>query len=205
MVGIRIFYSSSLLWDSTLSSIRDKILLTLTLGSRDHIHLELWLSANYFFECMMQEFTHCHLTILKFPLFQMDRLFPPRPATQLVLRTWARDATGFPAILIALLTRLGYRWYPEYMVYEDYRKFNQEQYHADVRIFDQRDNSDSELHTFHGIGVTIEMAIHDAAHSAVARLHSEHSRLDASKFRYIPYAPAGDGTGYYTAVCAPYE
>ena len=98
----------------------------------------------------------------------MDRLFPPRPATQLVLRTSARSAPGFPAVLIALLTRLGYRWYPEYMVYEDYREFNQEQYHADVRIFDQRDNSDTELHIFHGIGVTIEMAVHDAAYSAVA-------------------------------------
>src|SRR3990170_7773793 len=34
--GIRIFYSSSILWDSDLSSIRVKILLTLTLGSRNH-------------------------------------------------------------------------------------------------------------------------------------------------------------------------
>ena len=72
----------------------------------------------------------------EFPLFQMDRLFPPRPVTQLVLHTSARSAPGFPAILIALLTRLGYRWYPEYLVYEDYREFNQEQYHADVRIYD---------------------------------------------------------------------
>ena len=55
---------------------------------------------------------------------------------QLVLRTSARSAPGFPAVLIALLTRLGYRWYPEYMVYEDYREFNQEQYHADVHIYD---------------------------------------------------------------------
>ena len=51
----------------------------------------------------------------------------------------------------------------------------------------------------------IDMAVHDAAHSAVARLHGEHSLLDDSEFRYIPYAPAGDATGYYTAICAPYE
>ena len=39
--GIRIFYSSSILWDSDLSSIRVKcILLNLTLGSRDRIHPE---------------------------------------------------------------------------------------------------------------------------------------------------------------------
>ena len=45
MGGIRIFYSSSILWDSYLSSIRDKgILLNLTLGSRYHFHPEstLW-------------------------------------------------------------------------------------------------------------------------------------------------------------------
>ena len=72
------------------------------------------------------------------PLFQM------RPARQLVRHTMAVDATGFPAILVNLLTRLGYRWYPEYIVYEDYREFNQEQYHAEVRIFDRQNNSITE-------------------------------------------------------------
>jgi hypothetical protein len=54
--------------------------------------------------------------------------------------------------------------------------------------------------------VTIEMAVHDAAYSAVARLRGQFSAdLDTSEYRYIPYAPARDATGYYTAVCAPYE
>jgi hypothetical protein len=92
------------------------------------------------------------------------------------------------------------------MVYEVYREFNQEQYYADVRIYDQQNDSDTKLYLFHGIGVTIEMAVHDAAYSAVARIRGELSAsLDASEFRYIPYAPAGDATGYYTAICAPYE
>ena len=69
---------------------------------------------------------------------------------QLVLLTWARDTPDFLAVLIVLLTRLGYRWYPEYRVYEDYHEFYQEQYHADVRIYGQRDDSDTELHLFHG-------------------------------------------------------
>ena len=119
----------------------------------------------------------------------MDRLFLLRPTTQLVLRTWDRDAACFPTILIALLTRLGYRSYSKYMVYEDFREFNQEQYHADVHIFAQQDDLITVLHPFHGIGVTIDMAVHDAAHSAVARLRSEDSRLDGSEFRYISYAP----------------
>src|SRR3990170_2286939 len=86
--------------------------------------------------------SHCHVTNLKFSLFQMDRLFPPRPTTQLVLRTCARGVPGFPAVLIDLLIRLRYRWCPEYMVYKVYREFNQEQYYADVRIYDQQDDSD---------------------------------------------------------------
>src|SRR3972149_6480845 len=133
----------------------------------------------------------------------MDRLFPPRPTTQLVLRTYARDVPGFPAVLIALLIRLRYRWCPEYMVYEVYREFNQEQYYAEVRIYDQQGDSDTELYRFHGIGVTIEMAVHDAAYSAVARLRGEHSAtLDDSEYRYIPYAPAAEASGFYSATCA---
>ena len=134
----------------------------------------------------------------------MDRLFHPRPTRQLVRLTVAHDATRFPAILVDLLTRLGYRWYPEYTVYEDYREFNQEQYHAEVCIFDRQDTSVTELHTFHGVGVTVDMAVHDAAYTAIARLRGEHSRLEETAFRYIPYAPAGDESGYYTAVCTPY-
>ena len=131
-------------------------------------------------------------------------LFQMRPARQLVRLTVARDATGFPAILVDLVTRLGYRWYPEYTVYEDYRECNQEQYHAVVRIFDRQNNSITELHTFHGVGVTVDMAVHDAAYTAIARLRGEHSRLEETAFRYIPYAPAGDESGYYTAVRTPY-
>ena len=126
----------------------------------------------------------------------MDRLVHPRPTRQLVRLTMAVDATGFLAILVELLTRLGYSWYPEYAVYEDYCEFNQEQYHAEVCIFDRQNNSDTELHTFHGIGVTVEMAVHDAAYTAIARLCGEYSsRLEHTAFRYIPYAPAGDETG----------
>jgi hypothetical protein len=201
------------------------ILLTPMIGSRNLFTRRAELSATNLFFGMINliiiiflsiglfnlSFTSYHMILtlsfdnLEIPLFQMDRLFPPRPTRQLVRLTMARGATGFPAILVELLTRLGYRWYPEYTVYEVYREFNQQQYYAEVRIFDQRDNSITELHTFHGVGVTVDMAVHDAAFAAVARLRGEHnSRLEETAFRYIPYAPAGDETGYYTAVCAPY-
>src|SRR3989337_2771444 len=105
----------------------------------------------------------------------MDRLFPPHPTTQVVLRTCARGVPGFPTVLIALSTRLGYRWYPEYMVYEVYREFNQEQYYAEVRIYDRQDDSDTELYRFHGIGVTVELEVLDCAFTAVAHLRGENS------------------------------
>ncbi|KAI5016224.1 hypothetical protein ZWY2020_006075 [Hordeum vulgare] len=47
-----------------------------------------------------------------------------RPARQHVRLTRATETTGFPAILVDLLTRLGYRWYPEYTVFEDFREYN---------------------------------------------------------------------------------
>jgi hypothetical protein len=49
----------------------------------------------------------------------------------------ATNVAGFPAILNDLLSKLGYHWYPEYMIYEDYCEFNQWQYNAEVRIFDR--------------------------------------------------------------------
>ena len=129
----------------------------------------------------MHDSSYHHLTSLKPLLFQM------RPARQLVRQTMAAGVAGFPAILINLLTRLGYRWHPEYSVYEDFNEFNQEQYQAVVRIYDRQANSITVLHTAHGVGVTVDMAVHDAAYAALTRLRGDHRHLDDSEFRYIPY------------------
>ena len=42
----------------------------------------------------------------------------------------AIGASGSPAVLVEMMTYLGYRWHPEYTVYEEYQDFNQEQYRA---------------------------------------------------------------------------
>ena len=105
-----------------------------------------------------------------------------RPATQLVRQTTAVGVTGFPAILVNLLTRLGYRWHPEYSVYEDFHEFNQGQYHAVVRIYDQVANSTIVLHIAQGVGVTVDMAVHDVAYAALTRLRGDHRHLDDSEF-----------------------
>ena len=151
------------------------------------------------FEYIWYDSNYRHLTFLKPLLFQM------RPARQLVRQTMAAGVTGFPAILVRLLTRLGYRWYPEFSIYEDIGEFNQERYQAVVRIYDRQDRSITELHTFHGVGVTVDMAVHDAAYAALTRLRGDRRHLDDSEFRYIPYPPAESETGYYTAVCTPYS
>jgi hypothetical protein len=108
---------------------------------------------------------------------------------------WAHDVPGFPAILNDLLTRLGYRWYPEYTVFEDYDEFNQEQYHAVMSIYDRTNMSIRELCTFHGVGVTVDMAVHDAAYAAIVRLHGEHPRLEETGFRYLLYTTATEESG----------
>ncbi|KAI5012929.1 hypothetical protein ZWY2020_025195, partial [Hordeum vulgare] len=86
-------------------------------------------------------------------------------------------------------------WYPEYTVYDDFREFNQYQYQAEVRIFDQMGNSTLERHVFCGIGLLIEMAVHDASYIAITRLRGAYPHLQESAFRYIPHVPAGDETG----------
>jgi hypothetical protein len=116
----------------------------------------------------------------------------------------ALESTGFPALLVDLLTMKGYRWYPQYTVYEEYHEFNQENYRAKVVIFDRRDRSINELYTFFGCGVTVEMAVHDAAFVAITRLRGELTGLEDTGFRYFPYVPTRDKTTYYPAVCTPF-
>jgi hypothetical protein len=117
----------------------------------------------------------------------------------------AIGATGFPDILVDLLTELGYRWYPQYTIWEVFREFNQEMYRAVVRIYDRSNRSTNVLHTFEGHGVTEELSVQEAAFVAISHLCGLYPRLETTPFRYIPYAPVGVENIYYTAVCTPYE
>ena len=55
------------------------------------------------------------------------------------------------------------------------------------------------LHTAHGVGVTIDMAVHDATYAALTRLRGEYRELDISPFRHIGIASDVGAKGYYTA------
>ena len=113
--------------------------------------------------------------------------------------TAAIGASGSPAVLADMMTYLGYRWHPEYTVYEEYQDFNQEQYRAIVHLYSREYDSTTVLHTAHGVGVTIDMAIHDAAYAALTRLRGEYQELDTSPFRHIAIASDVGAEGYYIA------
>ena len=141
--------------------------------------------------------SYCNLTPLKPPLFQMI------PMTQVIRQTMSDGVTGFPAVLVELLTGLGFRWHPEYTVYEEFHDFNQEQFHAVVRIYDREENSTTVLHTAHGVGMTVDMAVHDAAYACLTHLRGDYRHLDDSAFRHVVIASDEGEGGYYTGIYTP--
>ena len=87
---------------------------------------------------------------------------PPR---QIVRLTRCLDVRGHPATLIEMMSYVGYRWYPEYTVKEQFHDFNQTQYHCIVRIYPHHNGVTQPIHFGHGIGMTENMAVQDAAYS----------------------------------------
>ena len=55
------------------------------------------------------------------------------------------------------------------------------------------------MHTTHGVGVPIDMEVHDVAYAALTRLRGEYRELDTSPFRHIAIASDVGAEGYYTA------
>lgn len=54
---------------------------------------------------------------------------------QIVRLTRCINLPGHIAMLVDAMTLTGYRWYPRYIVYEEYQEFNQEQYRCMVLIY----------------------------------------------------------------------
>ena len=86
-----------------------------------------------------------HLQNSFFP-FQMADL-PPR---QIVRLTRCLDVRGHPATLIEMMSYVGYQWYPEYTIVEQFRNFNQTQYHCIVRIYPHHNGVNQPIHFGHG-------------------------------------------------------
>src|SRR3954468_14817275 len=85
-----------------------------------------------------------------FFLFQMADL-PPR---QIVRLTRCLGVRGHPATSIEMMSYVGYRWYPEYTVEEQFHDFNQTQLHCIVRIYPHHVGVTPPIHFGHGIGIT---------------------------------------------------
>src|ERR1041385_1999206 len=119
---------------------------------------------------------------------------PPR---QIVRLTRCLGVRGHPAMLIEMMSFIGYRWYPKYIVEEQFLDFNQTQFHCTVRIYPYHIGVSHPILFGHGIGVTENMVVQDAAYSCITQLREEHALLAGSPFRYIPAALPGE-EGYYT-------
>src|SRR3954467_1004452 len=119
---------------------------------------------------------------------------PPR---QIVRLTRCIGVRGHPAMLIEMMSFMGYRWYPEYTVEEQFCDFNQTQYHCTVQIYPHYVGVTQTILFGHGIGMTENKAVQDAAYSCMILLREEHALLGGTPFRYIPAALPGE-EGYYT-------
>src|SRR4051812_34907871 len=118
---------------------------------------------------------------------------------QIVRLTRCLGVRGHPAMLIAMMSFIGYRWYTEYTVEEQFLDFNQTQYHFIVRIYPHHVGVTQPILLGHGIGRTENMAVKDAAYSCMTLLREEHALLSGTPFRYIPAALPGE-EGYYTTL-----
>src|SRR3954467_884890 len=121
------------------------------------------------------------------------------PPCQIVRLTRCIGVRGHPATLIDMMSFVGYRWYPEYTVEEQFRDFNQTQSHGSVRIYPHHIGVTQPVLFGHGIGMTENMAVQDAAYSCMTLLREEHALLRDTLFRYIPAALPGE-EGYYTGL-----
>lgn len=130
---------------------------------------------------------------------------------QVVRLTHCDGTTGHPAMLIEVMDYIGFRWFPEFVVYEVYRDFNQQYYRAEVFIYpnDRSTINPPPLHHALGFGVTVEMAVHEAAYICLTFLRAEYRLLDHSPFRYIPSGYLGEAGHHHTvhldARDEPYE
>src|SRR3954462_8026722 len=95
---------------------------------------------------------------------------PPR---RIVRLTRCIGVRGHPATLIEMMSFVGYRWYPEYTVEEQFREFNQTQYHCILRIYLHQSGVPQLFLFGHCIGMTDNMAVQDVAHSCITLLREE--------------------------------
>lgn len=110
------------------------------------------------------------------------------PGQQVVCLTRCIDVRGHTAMLVRAMTFMRYHWYPEYTVIEEFHNFNQNQYRCTIRTYPPVVGAAEPMHFAYGVGITINMAVLDAAYSCLMLLDENHTMVRETEFRYIPAA-----------------
>ncbi|XBI79630.1 hypothetical protein VPH35_089034 [Triticum aestivum] len=116
---------------------------------------------------------------------------------QVVRLTRCINVPDHTTMLVCVMTKTGYRWYPEYTVEVHYRDFNQSQYLCTVRIYPTYPGATDPIHWSYGLGVTVDMLVQDTAYSMMTIIRDRHVLLQNTEFCYMPATLPGE-EGYYT-------
>ena len=103
---------------------------------------------------------------------------------QVVRMTRCERTTGHPELLREMVTFVGFRWAPEYQVFEYQREFEQTFYRAVVYIVS--DDGSRVVHESEAVGTTVDMAVQQAAYVCLTILRADYWAFDDSCFRHIP-------------------
>ena len=127
------------------------------------------------------------------------------PAGRVVRLARCENVPGFPVVLTAMLAEVGCKYYPEYIVHEQYRAYGQGQFMCQVNFINQ-DNlkkGPRYIQNAYGIGITVDQAVQEAAHSAIGYLRYYDPYLSAGESAFTQYpavldTEAGTHVGIYT-------
>ena len=113
----------------------------------------------------------------------------------MVHMTRCERTTGHPELLRSMVTFVGFRWAPEYQVFEHQREFEQTFYRAVVYIIS--DDGSRVVHESEAVGTTVDMVVQQAAYVCLTMLRADYYCFDDSCFRHIPrgYSPS-DGAHF---------
>ena len=127
-----------------------------------------------FAKCLKTLFEHlqplcCQIFARNSNVFNLSVIqMSTRTVHQVVRLTYDIDMPGHTAMLVRVMTGVGYRWYLEYTVEEQFSDFNQSQFICTMRILPAYPGSTDPLHWSYGLGITIEMSIQDVANSMIS-------------------------------------
>ena len=127
------------------------------------------------------------------------------PSGRVVRLARCENVPGFPALLNAMLAETGGLFYPEYIVHEEDRPFGMGQFMCQVNFIDQDNLGGSRryIRNSYGLGLIVEQAVQEAAHTAIGWYCYYNSDLAAEVSSFTHYLGEQDTTeglhrGVYT-------